>query len=79
MMIMSYRTGYNMIHFTPVQRLGNSDSAYSLSDQLQLNVAFSPPGGDAVTHDDVKQIGGEEYICDQVTRLTSVCFSVLSS
>ena len=78
-MIISYRTGFNMIHFTPVQRLGNSDSAYSLSDQLQLNVAFSPPGGDAVTHDDVKQIGGEEYVCDLMTRVTSVCFSVLIS
>ena len=51
------RTGYNMIHFTPVQRLGVSNSAYSLSDQLQLNVTFSPPGGEPVTHQDVKKIG----------------------
>lgn len=51
------RTGYNMIHFTPVQRLGVSNSAYSLSDQLQLNVNFSSPGGEPVTHEDVKKIG----------------------
>ena len=51
------RTGYNMIHFTPVQRLGLSNSAYSLSDQLQLNVTFTPPGGEPATHEDVKKIG----------------------
>ena len=43
-----------MIHFTPIQQLGKSNSSYSLSDQLSINSLHHSPGGKKATFDDVK-------------------------
>ena len=34
--------GYNMVHFTPIQQLGSSRSAYSISNQLRLDSSYLP-------------------------------------
>ena len=49
----AYHTGYNMIHFTPIQQLYKvSNSSYSITNHHQLNPIF----GKDKTHDDVKKI-----------------------
>lgn len=55
----SAAAGYNMVHFTPIQALGGSNSAYSLKDHMALNEAFKSANKRPPTFDDVKQ-----FICD---------------
>ena len=38
----AHRSGYNMVHFTPIQQLGGSHSSYSISNQLVLDPAYLP-------------------------------------
>jgi len=67
-----HESGYNMIHFTPIQTLGASNSAYSLSDQHGLNPLFK------ATHNEVKDVvesirreWGLISICDIVLNHTA--------
>ncbi|KAG0714453.1 Glycogen debranching enzyme [Chionoecetes opilio] len=48
----AHESGYNMIHFTPIQELGDSNSNYSLKDQHNLNIEFQIPDH-KFTFDDV--------------------------
>ena len=36
--------GYNMVHLTPIQQLGSSRSAYSISNQLRIDSSYLGPG-----------------------------------
>ncbi|XP_023247212.1 glycogen debranching enzyme isoform X2 [Copidosoma floridanum] len=70
----SYEAGYNMIHFTPVQALGGSKSAYSLSDQLKLNPSFHEPSRET-TFEDVEKLIKKMR---QEWKVLSICDIVLN-
>jgi glycogen debranching enzyme len=42
--------GYNMVHFTPLQQRGESNSPYSLYDQLAFDAEMFPKGESDVAH-----------------------------
>ncbi|XP_028968045.1 glycogen debranching enzyme-like [Galendromus occidentalis] len=63
----SAAAGYNMVHFTPLQALGGSNSAYSLRDHMALNEAFRSHDL-TPTFEDVKRF----------TRLMETDFKLLS-
>ncbi|PSN51057.1 hypothetical protein C0J52_01523 [Blattella germanica] len=67
-------SGYNMIHFTPIQELGGSNSSYSLSDQHKLNPIFSDTNKE-VTISDV-----EKFISNMRNewKIVSICDIVLN-
>ncbi|XP_028161356.1 glycogen debranching enzyme isoform X1 [Ostrinia furnacalis] len=52
----AHEAGYNMVHFTPVQELGASNSSYSIANQLRLNPRFSADAGREATFADVENL-----------------------
>lgn len=51
----SKESGYNMVHFTPIQELGKSGSSFSIKDQLKLDPVYSTKKK-TFTLDDVEEI-----------------------
>ena len=51
--------GYNMIHLTPIQQLGSSRSAYSISNQLRIDSSYFPPN---ITEEEVTFVNAEGEI-----------------
>ncbi|XP_070066606.1 glycogen debranching enzyme isoform X2 [Drosophila virilis] len=68
-------SGYNVIHFTPIQELGGSRSGYSLRDQLSVNPNFAAKKGERVTFDDVEKVIKK---CRQEWGVASICDIVLN-
>ncbi|XP_020285124.1 glycogen debranching enzyme isoform X1 [Pseudomyrmex gracilis] len=53
-LLVTRNSGYNAIHFTPIQELGYSKSSYSLKNQMILNPTFND-NNEAISYEDVKQ------------------------
>lgn len=78
---LAHEGGYNMIHLTPVQELGGSQSAYSLYDQLKMNSSFNEQNmKKKYDFDDLKNLveGLHKewkmfFICDIVLNHTANC------
>ncbi|XP_050428887.1 glycogen debranching enzyme isoform X2 [Adelges cooleyi] len=66
--------GYNMVHFTPIQELGGSNSSYSLKDQLALNPLFNYDNH-KVTHNNIKSLLDEIKV---EWNVMSICDIVLN-
>ncbi|XP_025406439.1 glycogen debranching enzyme isoform X4 [Sipha flava] len=67
-------SGYNMIHFTPIQELGGSRSSYSLQNQLALNPSFND-NKHVVTFDDIRTLTEE---IEKEWNVLSLCDIVLN-
>ncbi|KAK6188701.1 hypothetical protein SNE40_004828 [Patella caerulea] len=67
-------TGYNLIHFTPVQELGISNSAYSIRNQLRLNPLYYEKGKQNSLDDveDIIRMMKKEW---QVLSLTDLVYN----
>ncbi|XP_055637696.1 glycogen debranching enzyme isoform X2 [Toxorhynchites rutilus septentrionalis] len=71
-------SGYNLIHFTPVQELGGSRSAYSLKNQLVVNPEFQNDDAQPISFDELEKVvkkmreeWGMASICDIVLNHTA--------
>lgn len=69
----SYQAAYNMIHFTPIQQLGSSKSAYSIADQLSLCDLYLPvgykPKNATVTYEDALGVSKDLVLDEAFTKV----------
>lgn len=71
----SKECGYNVIHFTPIQELGISNSSYSISDQLRLNPKFSHEESNPVTWKEIKNLVNEMQTDWSMLSVTDVVWN----
>lgn len=76
----SASAGYNMVHFTPVQQLGESQSPYSIADQLKLSSKIFGDRSEKDAYEDLGRLTsllqdkGVLSMIDMVWNHTAVCF-----
>ncbi|KYN10710.1 Glycogen debranching enzyme, partial [Trachymyrmex cornetzi] len=73
-LLVARNSGYNTIHFTPIQELGHSKSSYSLKDQAQLNPAFND-NNKIVTYHDIETFANKMR---NEWKILSICDIVLN-
>ncbi|KAF8892098.1 glycoside hydrolase family 13 protein [Infundibulicybe gibba] len=61
--------GYTMLHYTPLQERGESDSPYSIRDQMKYDPGLFPPG---------LEKGGGKASIEEILRLAREEFGLLS-
>ncbi|XP_025075084.1 glycogen debranching enzyme isoform X3 [Pogonomyrmex barbatus] len=73
-LLVTRNSGYNAVHFTPIQELGHSKSSYSLKDQTKLNPVFND-NNKTITYYDI-----EMFINKMRTewKMLSICDIVLN-
>ena len=68
---LSYEAAYNMIHLTPIQQLGGSNSAYSISDHLSVCDRYLPgdykPQNVSVSYKGMEEIFNLASLVSEVT------------
>ncbi|XP_041976010.1 glycogen debranching enzyme isoform X2 [Aricia agestis] len=72
----AHEAGYNMIHFTPIQELGESGSSYSLAEQLRVDPRYADPAaGRPPTYEDVEKVVSQMR---NEWKMLSICDVVLN-
>ena len=74
-LLVSLKSGYNVIHFTPIQKLGSSNSSYSIADQLSLNSSFSCETGKPVTLKQINELVDEMQRDWSILSVTDVVWN----